>query len=270
MIDDLTESAYFERVRDRAFTPTVLVGGAWEPTEQHIAPVLGLIVHEIDRDRVARGREDLVLARFTFDILGVLPLEEFEISVEVIRPGRTVELVDAVLTRHGRPAVRARVWLLATQSSAGVAGTPIPSMPPPGELEPWDPTTVWPGGFIASIEVRRDQRGPGDGDYWARTTHPLVAGETVSPVAAAAGLFDIANGMMVRARPQDVRFPNLDLTAHLFRTPEPGWLGFQTRVSFGPDGIGLTSTVLHDVNGPVGSVSQILTVRPSVRSGTTA
>jgi hypothetical protein len=33
-------------------------------------------------------------------------------------------------------------------------------------------------------------------------------------------------------------------------------------VSFGAVGLGLTSTVLHDEQGPVGTMAQLLTVRP--------
>jgi Thioesterase-like superfamily len=121
---------------------------------------------------------------------------------------------------------------------------------------------VWPGGFIASAEVRRRQLEPGRAAVWVRTALPLVAGEEVSGLARAAGLFDIANGMTVRASPDEVAFPNVDLTAHLFRSPCGEWLGFDTTVSFGPGGLGLTSSVLHDEQGPVGTLSQILTVRP--------
>jgi hypothetical protein len=35
-----------------------------------------------------------------------------------------------------------------------------------------------------------------------------------------------------------------------------------TTVTFGPTGQGLTSTVLYDVDGPVGHALQMLTVRP--------
>ncbi|MFE6619076.1 hypothetical protein [Streptomyces sp. NPDC057740] len=34
-------------------------------------------------------------------------------------------------------------------------------------------------------------------------------------------------------------------------------------MAFGPTGQGVTSTVLHDINGPVGPAQQMLTVRPS-------
>ena len=127
----------------------------------------------------------------------------------------------------------------------------------------WDPTTVWPGGFVASAEVRREQIEPGRASFWVRTTLPLVRDEDVSPLARAAGLFDIANGMTARAAPIDLAFPNLDLTAHLFASPRGDWVGFDTTVCFGSSGIGLTSSVVHDVDGPIGTVSQILTLRSS-------
>jgi hypothetical protein len=57
-------------------------------------------------------------------------------------------------------------------------------------------------------------------------------------------------------------YPNVDLTVHLHRQPEGPWTGLDTTVTFGPTGQGLTSTVLHDLNGPVGHAQQILTVRP--------
>jgi hypothetical protein len=90
-----------------------------------------------------------------------------------------------------------------------------------------------------------------------------VRDEPVGPLARAAGLFDIANGMTVRASPAEVAFPNLDLTAHLFAQPRGYWIGFDTTVSFGPAGVGVTSSVLHDADGPIGTLAQVLTIRPA-------
>ncbi len=39
-------------------------------------------------------------------------------------------------------------------------------------------------------------------------------------------------------------------------------LGYDTRVTFGAKGRGLTHTILHDEEGPIGAVTQSLTVRP--------
>lgn len=181
--------------------------------------------------------------------------------MHVRRPGRTIELVEAVLSHAGRPGVVLRAWLLGSGDTAATAGTHHAPLAGPDAMEAWDPTSVWPGGFIESVELRREQQAPGRGAYWVRTDVPLLD-EPVSATARAAGLLDIANGMTVRADPAEVAFPNLDLTAHLFRAPVAGWLGFDTTVSFGPSGHGLTSTVLHDEAGPIGTIAQSLTVRP--------
>jgi hypothetical protein len=258
---------YFERVGASAFRATSHVGGAWTLHEQHIAPALGLLVHAVERDRDARRSDGLVLARLSFDILGTIPIDVVDVGVRVIRPGRTVELVEATLAHAGRNAVLARAWLLRPGDTGHVAGTALPRIPPPAELPAWDAAGVWAGGFIASAEVRRRQLEPGRAAFWVRTPLPLIAGEDVSGLARAAGLFDIANGMAVRASPEEIAFPNVDLTAHLFRPPCGDWVGFDTTVSFGPGGLGLTSSVLHDTQGPIGTLSQILTVRARGAAG---
>jgi len=98
---------------------------------------------------------------------------------------------------------------------------------------------------------------------WASTDIPLVDDEAVGPLARTAGLLDIVNGMTVRQDPREVAFPNLDLTAHLLREPTGDWVGFDATVSFGPAGVGVTSSVLHDQHGPLGTLAQTLTVRPT-------
>ena len=252
---------YFHRLDEQRFAATEQVGGAWATDQQHIAPALGLLAHEVERDRDRRGTDGLVVGRLSYDILGTLPVDTVEVAVRVLRPGRTIELVEATLGHDGRDAVRLRAWLVRQRGTEGHAGTPLPRLAPPAELAVWDPTTVWPGGFIDSVEVRREQEEPGRARYWVRSRTTLLD-EPVSDLARFAGLLDIANGMTVRADPREVVFPNLDLTAHLFDQPRGEWVGFDTSVSFGPSGLGLTSSVVHDERGPVGTVAQVLTVRP--------
>jgi len=253
--------AYFERIDASTFMPTEHAGGAWNTDELHVAPVFGLMTHVLEGDRADRGRTRGTVGRLSFDILGVIASAPLEVAVEVLRPGRTVELVEVVLSQGGRAAVRLRAWQLAHADTAGVAGGPVAALPGPDELPTWDPTTRWPGGFIDSIEVRRDLHGPGDGTYWVRTPLPLLAGEEQTPLTSAATLFDVANGMAVREDPTRVGFPNVDLTAHLLREPARGWLGYRTSVSFGDGGTGLTSTTLHDERGHLGALAQVLALR---------
>src|SRR6478672_8990236 len=254
--------AYFERLDHQRFRATQEVGGGWDLERQHIAPALGLLVHAVELDRDRRRADGLQVGRLSYDILGTVPVDAVDVAVRVARPGRTIELVEATLRHGGRDVVLLRAWLLQRTDNRRLDGTTLPRMKPPADLAPWDPTTVWPGGFIASAEVRRDQDEPGRARFWVRTTTRLLDDEPVSDLARFAGLLDIANGMTVRAAPDAVAFPNVDLTAHLFDQPRGEWVGFDTSVSFGAAGLGLTSSVVHDIDGPVGTLAQALTVRP--------
>lgn len=254
--------AYWHRTSPHTFSPTEHVGGAWDRATQHIAPALGVLAHEVERDLAERRGADLVVSRLSYDILGTVPIEPVEVTVEVLRPGRTIELVQATASYDGRAVVILRAWLVEAYATASLAGSDLPAVPGPDEVQPWDMSGLWPGGFIASVEVRRKDFGPGRSTCWVRTPHPLVADEPVGRLAAVAGLLDITNGIAVRADPTRVSFPNLDLTAHLLRPPADGWLGLDTTVSFGPGGVGVTSSVLHDEDGVLGTSAQTLTVRP--------
>ncbi|MER7072177.1 thioesterase family protein [Terrabacter sp. NPDC000476] len=251
--------ASYRRLGPGHYAPTVHTQGAWRDDEQHMAPVSGLLAHEID---LHEPREGLQLARLSFDILGVIPARPSRVEVRTTRPGRTIELVEATMTVDDRAVVRAHAWRLAAHDSTPVAGVELEPIPGPDDLPEWAGTDTWEGGYIAGLEFRADPaRRPGRTRTWIRARHPLVDGEPASPTADLVRLADTANGIAVRVSPKEWMFPNVDLTVHLVREPVRGWVGFDTRVSMGPTGLGLTSTTLHDEHGPVGRAEQILTVR---------
>ncbi len=254
--------AYFELLDEHSYRATGHVSGAWDTATQHIAPALGLLTHAVETDRDRRRSDRLAIGRLSFEILGTIPVDVVDVQVALRRPGRTVELVEATLSHAGRAAVLLRAWLLQPRDTGALHGNGLPRIPGPEQVPAWQPTSVWPGAFIESVEVRRQQVEPGRAVFWVRTPLPLIDGVAASRLASAVGLFDIANGMTVRADPREVAFPNLDLTAHLITEPRGEWVGYDTTVSFGPTGLGLTSSVLHDVHGPIGTLAQSLTVRP--------
>ncbi len=254
--------AYFIEESAGRFRPTGYVAGAWNPAEQHIAPALGVIAHAIEADGQRRGRGHLQLARVSYEILGTLPLEPVDLSVDVLRPGRTIELVEARLSREGRPAVIARAWLAAAYDTAALAGSPLPPIPGPEQTPAWRLGEYWPGQFVRSLELKRLQAEPGRASGWLSTELELIAGVAVSDTARLLGLVDVANGATPRVAKELASFPNLDLTVHLFRAPSGRWLGLDTSVTFGPTGLGVTHSIAHDETGPFGTVMQTLTVRP--------
>ena len=85
---------------------TEATGGAWSTTEQHISPMNGLITHAVERFCAERGPDGLEISRISVDILGMLGMDPFEVAVSVVRPGRTIELLEAVVTSAGPTAHR--------------------------------------------------------------------------------------------------------------------------------------------------------------------
>ncbi|MBB3607045.1 hypothetical protein FHT40_006745 [Mycolicibacterium sp. BK556] len=205
---------YFERLSARSFRATASTGGAWNTAEQHIAPALGLLVHCVEVDRDMRRHDDLVIGRLSFDILGTVPIGEVETIVEVLRLGRTIELVQATLRHDGRTIVLLRAWLMRSANSRHL-GHPCLPWPHHKKCPPGIPRRSGP-----AVTSRRSKYGATRSPPVARTTgvrtaQPLVE-EAASPLASLATLFDIANGMTMRMNPKQIAFPNVDLTVHLF------------------------------------------------------
>jgi hypothetical protein len=256
-------AGYFQRIGAGRYRPTRHAGGAWSDNELHMAPVAGAIADAIEQFIGSRASRSMTVARLSFDILGMLPATEFDVDVRVIRRGRTIELLEAIMASDGRPAVVTRAWLLAHYDTSEVAGGQAHRLPHPDTLTVGHLTGDWPGGYISSLDVRYcGEPSPGRGQAWVSTDIDLIDGQQASDLARFVGLVDTANGVAVRQSPTNWIFPNVDLTIHLHRQPRGRWVGLDTSVTFGSEGHGLTSTILHDLNGPVGMAEQILTVRP--------
>ncbi|MGH9466390.1 MAG: thioesterase family protein [Terriglobales bacterium] len=255
---DACPDAFYVRLGEERLASTLHAQGAWQPGEQHLAPASGLMLAELER----RFPTAKLVSRASFDVLGVIHSGEFTIDVEVVRPGRSIELLSAAMRHDNGTSIRARIWRLAPGDTARVQGIEWDLLPPPEAMCPLPLSSVWTGGYIHALEVRQAAGArPGHGCSWIRTRYPLVAGEADPPVAGFLKLVDTANGLVVRERPDRAFFANVDLTVHFLRQPEAGWVGFDTRVNFGPTGLGETFSILSDIRGPVGTAAQSLTVR---------
>ncbi|MEN2744642.1 thioesterase family protein [Sinomonas halotolerans] len=255
--------SYYVSLGGGRFRSTIHAQGAWNAHEQHMAPASGIIAHCL---ALHDPRPGLRIARISYEILGLIHAGEFEVTVRTLRPGRTIELLEAELAAQGRVAIRANAWRLVTSDSSAVAAVEDRPIPPIAECERWDGSTEWPGGYIRSLEMHRAAgHRPGSGTVWIRTAHPLVGGAESPDWVRLIGLVDTANGIATRVPPGrgSWAFPNVDLQVHMYREPRGEWLGIDNSVSFGTDGIGLTSSVLHDEQGPFGRAEQILTLRKS-------
>ena len=144
------------------YQPTKHAQGAWNEHEQHMAPATGLLTAELNG---YAPQENMRIARISLDILGLIPLDDFTITTRCIRPGRTIELVEAVMSSRGRDAIIARAWRLMTQDTSEIAGLEDQkSIHKPEGLSSWEGMKGWPGGFIESVRlVAAPDRRPGRG-----------------------------------------------------------------------------------------------------------
>ena len=258
----MTTDALFRRLGPDTFAPTPHAGGAWADGECHFSAAAGLLVHAVEQFRARNGNPELQLARVSFDILGALPLAEIDVRVEMLRPGRTIELVQATAFIAGRSVITARAWSLVASDTADAAAREHAPLPAPEECPPSGLGADWPGGFITQLEARQAaETRPGRGAVWLRSSVPLLEGEGAGEVAEHFSRIDIANGVAPRQEPGQWAYPNVDMTVHLFRRLTGEWTGLDTTVEWGPTGVGVTSSVLHDATGPAGRVEQCLTLR---------
>ncbi|MEJ2898285.1 thioesterase family protein [Acinetobacter sp. NS-4] len=242
------------------YRSTILAQGAWNEHEQHMAPATGILCAELDR---FAPRNDMRIGRISLDILGLIPAGVFSVSTKVIRPGKTIELIESEMKSQGKTCIVARTWRMMTQQSRSVKGLEDAHATGPEAAPIWEGIRQWPGGYIQSIEARSHERRAGKGIVWLRTQHDMVEDESTSDFVRLMGMVDTANGIVPRQDwPFSWGFPNLDLQIHMHRLPQGQWLGLETMQQYGEDGIGLSSSVLHDVHGPFGRSEQILTLRP--------
>ena len=110
--------AFYEPLGDGRFRSTGHTAGPWDVRSQHAGPPAALLGRALEG---TEPREGTLLARVTFEILGPVPVAEVEVESRVLRPGRTVELLEAQLSAGGRP-VDDRPRLAAARHEAPAAG----------------------------------------------------------------------------------------------------------------------------------------------------
>ena len=247
------------------YQPTEHAQGAWNEHEQHMAPATGVLTAELSQ---FMPQDNMRIARISLDILGLIPLDDFMITTRYIRPGKTIELIESVMSSRGRDCIIARAWRLITQDTSSIAGLEDKQAPnQPEDLPVWDDMKGWPGGFIKSVRlVAEPDRRSGKGMVWITNELEMVAGEPTTDLVHLLGMVDTANGVVPRLglglAEANWMFPNTDLQIHMHRVPVGRWLGIDAVQQYGADGIGVTSAVLHDAYGPFGRSEQILTIRP--------
>jgi hypothetical protein len=249
--------------RGDGFLATEATRGPWDEAHQHAGPPSGLLGRALER---FQPREGARIVRVTVDILRPVPITHLEVDVEVARPGKRVELLEAVMRANGNTVLKARGWRLRTAALTfgepqGVTQEPIPG-PETGRWKPFFPG-VADVGYHTHMDWRFLEgsfRDAGPAVAWLKMKVPLLPDEEPSPLVRALVAADSANGVSCALDPREYLFVNTDLNVFLYRVPEGEWVGMDSQTLLDASGVGLTETVLHDRSGAVGRAIQTLYV----------
>ncbi|MGO9028975.1 MAG: thioesterase family protein [Acidimicrobiales bacterium] len=254
-------------VRDGgSFLPTQLARGPWTPKALHGGTVAALVARTVERCSPEGGHQ---LTRLTLELLRPVPMARLQVTAFLVRPGRKVQLVDAVVESGGVEVAWARALRIRVGEDEDEVEPTVPEeeAPPPPE-----DGVVTPHSFdgyrafhnegmeIRFVQGRFDE--PGPSTAWFRLRCPVVAGEEPSPFQRAAAAGDFGNGIAAELDFTEHVFINPDLTVSLYRQPVGEWICLDARTRFGTPGIGSAESVLWDVEGRVGRAIQSLLVEP--------
>lgn len=267
--------SFYEPDGDR-YLSTELTRGPWDPGAQHVGPPAALIGREIER--LANGRIGgpdgpvAQVGRITYEVLGPVPIAPLRVQAEVVRPGRSVELVAATLSSEEAEVIRAHAWRLRT--------TEVPLPETAGRADPFPgPAEAEPGGFFdtgqdTGYHTAMDYRfltggftEPGPATVWMRMRVPLLPGEEPTPLQRVLAAADSGNGVSATLDWTRYLFINVDLSVHLHRMPEGEWVCLDAVTLPEANGIGLADTALSDERGPIGRALQTLLVGERGASG---
>ncbi len=270
--------AFFRAEGDARYAPTELTRGPWDPDSQHAGPPAGLIGRAVER---LEGGENRHVARITFEILRPIPIAPLTVEAQIVRPGRSVELVEASLSDADGEVITARAWRLriapvelppglGSTDGPGLIGS-SPSTLRPG-FAPEGPAVARAGGFPdtggdvgyhTAMEYRFlsgafTEHGPAVA--WMRMRQPLIDGEDPSPLQRVLVAADSGNGVSAALDWNRYLFINVELTVHLHRTLVGEWVCMDAITIPEANGVGVADTALYDQRGPIGRAVQALLV----------
>ncbi|MFI9809070.1 thioesterase family protein [Streptomyces sp. NPDC052301] len=255
--------AFYEREAPERFLPTGYTRGPWDADSQHAGPPAALLALAVEERPAARP--DMRLTRITYEIMRPVPIRPLTVTTRVLRAGRSVELLEAVLTPDGgQDVMRATALLMKATPDSVPQVSPGRQVPGPGAVPekaffpvPWDQ------GYHTAMDLRFAAGSflePGPATAWMRMRVPLVAGEEIAPLSRVLTAADSGNGVSAELDFRRYVFINADLTVSLHRHPEGEWVCLDARTMVDGAGIGLAASTLHDEKGPLGHGTQSLYV----------
>ena len=235
--------------------------GPWGPEAQHGGPPAALLARAVEG--LAENR-DRVVGRITMELLGPVPVGPLEVTAEVARPGRSVEMCTATIVdvERGRACATATAWLFPAQGDGPVTESDPAGHSPADGVEKPRPAS-WSGGYLDAVDwrwVTGSVGEPGPGVVWMRPAVDLVEGETMSPVQRLMACVDSASGVSAALDPGEWGFLNTELTVHVLRPPVGEWVCLDAETTLSSGSVGLATARVYDEQGLVARSAQALLV----------
>ena len=194
------------------------------------------------------------------------------VRTTVVREGRRLCLIDAVMEQGEEPVARASGLFV------------LPSEPPPGEV--WEPESAFDPPPLDLAAVSDEPRVPlfsseqlgwstsfaehqnGERKMTWQTGMPVIPDERPSPFVAAASIADAAS-MVTNWGSNGVEQINADITLTLARLPVSLEVGLAAIDRVSSDGVAVGTAAVFDRQGPVGNavVSSIANAKRTVDFG---
>jgi acyl-Coa thioesterase superfamily protein/acyl-CoA thioesterase superfamily protein len=252
--------AFYLPLGDGRWSSTDHTGGPWDPRLQHAGPPSALLARAIEQHEGAWAGH---IVRVSVDILGPVPVAEVSVQTQVLRSGRSVELVQAELHTGGRAAARATAWRVLDVEldlpEHPAVEVEVPSFPDAATATP----EGWTGGYLHAMEWRQAAgawASPGAATIWGRMRYPLVPGEEPTGLQRIMAIADSGNGVSFVLPFEEWVFINPDLTVHLAREPRGEWICLDAATTVSKRGFGLAASRLFDSDGLVARGAQSLYV----------
>ena len=253
--------SFYVPLGDGLWRSTPHTAGPWDAGSQHGGPPSALLGRAVQR---CQPRADMMISRFTCEILRPIPVGEISVQARLARPGRNVELLEATASAGGREVARATAWRVRRNEGPAVPSR-LPSPPPVPDRPPEQPPAAWSGGYLQAIEwrqVRGSLGAPGPATLWARMCYPLLPDEETTPLERVLTIADSGSGASWELDMTRWLFINPELTVHLHREAVGEWICLDAQTVISTGGTGLATTVLSDQEGPLGVAAQSLLITP--------
>lgn len=247
--------------RPEGVLPTPWTAGPWTAASQHGGPPSALLGRAVERLAAATGGG--VVGRISIDLLGPVAVGPLTLSATVLRPGRSVRLLEATLhdDASARSVAVARAWVLPERDDGpGEVGPSPRHGPEDGVRRPRPPS--WNGGYLDAVDWRWVRGGldePGTGEVWMRSPR-LVAGEETSPLQRVLSCVDSASGVSAALDISGWAFLNTELTVHVLRPAVGEWVCLDAVTTLGPGSVAVATSTVHDAHGLVARSAQTLLV----------